>query len=86
MKKFLSYCATIVATAAVFTAIMYPKVEKYEEYIKTSEELLWMLEETCESFDCPWGDTVCETDVWCDYCDAREALGLDYLEHYSKVK
>lgn len=86
MKKFLSYCATVVATAAVFTAIMYPKIKKYEEYIRSSEELLWMLEETDEYHGINWGDTVCETDVWCDYCDAREALGLSYLEHYSKVK
>ena len=87
MKRDLTIMwGTLVASAVVCLSIVIPVIKAFEEYVRTSEELLWMLEETCESFDCPWGDTVCETDVWCDYCDAREALGLDYLEHYSKVK
>lgn len=58
--------------------------KSYKEYVRTSEELLMALEEICEQHDIHWGDTICETDQWSDYCKAREALGLKYLEHYSK--
>jgi hypothetical protein len=81
MKKILIIAA--IAVAGIIGANIYVK-SLYEEYIRTSEELLWMLEETCELNDTPWGDTICETDVWVDYCEARESLGLEYFEHYSK--
>lgn len=81
MKKILIIAA--IAVAGIFGANIYVK-HLYDEYIRTSEELLWMLEETCELNGTPWGDTVCETDQWSDYCEAREALGLRYLEHYSE--
>lgn len=81
MKKFMIIATIIVA--GIIGANIYVK-SLYEDYIKTSEELLWMIEEMCEQNNLPWGDTVCETDQWSDYCEAREALGLGYLEHYSK--
>ena len=81
MKKILIIAA--IAVAGIIGANIYVK-SLYEEYIRTSEELLWELEELCEQSDLPWGDTICETDVWEDYCEAREALGLKCLEHYSK--
>ena len=84
MKYGITIVAVVVATAVTgyFTTIAVEKA--YEEYIRTSEELLWTLEEMCEQNDLPWGDTICETDQWSDYCEAREALGLGYLKHYSK--
>lgn len=81
MKKFM-IIATIVV-AGIIGANIYVK-SLYDDYIRTSEELLWMVEEMCEQNDIPWGDTVCETDQWSDYCEVRNALGLGYLEHYSK--
>ena len=81
MKKIL--IIAVIATAGIIGANIYVK-SLYEDYIRTSEELLWMLEETCEQNGLPWGDTICETDVWEDYCEAREALGLEYFKHYSK--
>lgn len=81
MKKIL--IIAVIATAGIIGANIYVKT-LYEEYIRTSEELLWTLEEMCEQHDIPWGDTICETDVWEDYCEARESLGLEYFEHYSK--
>ena len=69
---------------AVIIAVFATSMHAYQMYIKTSEELLLTLEEMCEQNDIPWGDTVCETDVWEEYCEAREALGLEYLEHFSK--
>lgn len=80
MKKIL---IAVIATVGIIGANSYVKT-LYEEYIRTSEELLWMIEEMCEQNDIPWGDTVCETDQWSDYCEARKALGLGYLKHYSK--
>ena len=82
MKKY-----TLVVIATIISMLLMgavPANKLYINYIKTSEELLWMLEEMCESNDLPWGDTVCETDAWSNYCEARENLGLDYLKHYSK--
>lgn len=79
MKKVLIIIITVIVAMSCTAPVIL-----YKNYIKASEELLWMIEEMCEQNDIPWGDTVCETDVWEDYCDAREALGLGYLEHYSK--
>lgn len=81
MKKFL-IVAAIVAVGIVGCNIYVKSL--YDEYIRTSEELLLTLEEMCEQNDLPWGDTICETDQWSDYCEARKALGLKYFEHYSK--
>lgn len=79
MKRlFIIIVAIIVAMSCTSSVVLY------HNYIKASEELLWTLEETCEQNDLPWGDTICETDQWTDYCEAREALGLKCLEHYSK--
>lgn len=80
MKKFLIITAIVVV--GIISANIYVK-SLYENYIRTSEELLWELEEMCESHDIDWGDTVCEGDVWENYIDARKALGLGYFEHYS---
>lgn len=81
MKK-ISIIATI-AVAGIIGANIYVK-SLYEDYIRTSEELLWELEEMCEQHDIPWGDTVCEGDNWSDYCEARKSLGLNYFKHYSE--
>lgn len=81
MKKIL-IIATI-AVAGIIGANIYVK-SLYEDYIRTSEELLWELEEMCEQHDIPWGDTICETDMWEDYCEARKNLGLGYFKHYSE--
>lgn len=81
MKKVL-IIATIVV-AGIIGANIYVK-SLYEDYIRTSEELLWELEEMCEQHDIPWGDTVCEGDAWDEYCEARKNLGLDYFKHYSE--
>ena len=84
MKYGITIIAMVVAIVVTgyFTTIAVENA--YEEYVRTSEELLWTLEEMCEQNNLPWGDTICETDQWSDYCEAREALGLGYLEHYSK--
>ena len=81
MKKIL-IIATI-AVAGIIGANIYVK-SLYEDYIRTSEELLWELEEMCEQHNIPWGDTVCEGNTWEEYCEARKALGLGYFEHHSK--
>lgn len=79
MKKILIILITVIVAMSCVTPVAL-----YQRYIRTSEELLWTLEEMCEQNDLPWGDTICETDVWEDYCEAREDLGLKYFEHYSK--
>lgn len=84
MKYGIAFLAMIVAVIVTGYCTTVAVENAYEEYVRTSEELLWMLEETCELNGTPWGDTVCETDQWSDYCEAREALGLGYLEHYSE--
>jgi hypothetical protein len=84
MKFGISIIAMVVAIVATGYSTTVAVQKAYEEYVRTSEELLMALEEMCEQNDLPWGDTICETDVWEDYCEAREALGLGYLEHYSK--
>lgn len=81
MKKILIIAA--IAVAGIVGCNIYVK-SLYEEYIRTSEELLMEVEEMCDYHDIPWGDTVCEGNTWEEYCDARKALGLGYLEHYSK--
>ena len=81
MKKILIIAA--IAVVGIIGANIYVK-SLYVNYIKTSEELLWTLEEMCEQNDLPWGDTICETDQWSDYCEARKNLGLNYLKHYSE--
>lgn len=81
MKKFIIVATLVII--GIISANIYVK-SLYRTYIRTSEELLWNLEEMCELNDIPWSDTICETDAWANYCDAREALGLGYLEHYSK--
>lgn len=81
MEKFLFAC--VVALLSAFTTVML-MLSSVSEYVKTTEELLKVTEEMCEYNDIPWGDTICETDVWEDYCEARKSLGLNYLRHYSK--
>lgn len=81
MKKFLIIAA--IAVVGIISANIYVK-SLYEDYIRTSEELLMEIEEMCDYHDIPWGDTVCEGDNWSDYCEARKALGLGYFKHYSK--
>lgn len=78
MKKVLIIIVTVIVAMSCTAPVIL-----YKNYIKASEELLWMIEEMCEQNDIPWGDTVCETDMWVDYCDAREALGIGYLKHHS---
>jgi hypothetical protein len=82
MKKVL-IVAAVIAVAGIIGANICVKF-LYEDYIRTSEELLWELEEMCEYHNIDWGDTVCEGDNWSNYCEARKALGLGYLKHYSK--
>lgn len=84
MKFGISIIAMVVAIIATGYSTTVAVQKAYEEYVRTSEELLMALEEMCEQNDLPWGDTICETDQWSDYCEAREALGLEYLDHYSK--
>lgn len=60
------------------------KERLYMEYIRTSEKLLWELEELCESEGIYWGDTVVEGDTFDEYLEARESLGLGYFKHYSE--
>lgn len=79
MKKVLIIIVTVIVAMSCVTPVAL-----YQRYIKTSEELLWTLEEMCEQNDLHWGDTICETDVWVDYCEARKNLGLDYFKHYSE--
>lgn len=86
MKSFLTFLAGFVVATILAAACISSMMDRYENYIHTSEELLWELEEMCDYHELDWGDTVCEGENWCNYCDAREELGLDYLEHYSKVK
>ena len=81
MKKILIIAA--IAGVGIIGANIYVK-SLYENYIRTSEKLLWELEEMCEYHNIDWGDTICEGDTWFNYCEARKALGLRYLEHYSK--
>lgn len=81
MKKFI--IIAIFAIVGIIGANIYVK-SLYENYIRTSEELLWDLEAMCEEHNIDWGDTICETDAWSNYCDARKNLGLEYLKHHSK--
>lgn len=79
---------SIIAILASIIAIGYStSVQKfYKEYVRTSEELLWELEEICEQHDIHWGDTICEGCTWEEYTDARNNLGLGELEYYGNVK
>lgn len=79
---------SVIAILASIIAIGYSaSVQKnYKEYVRTSEELLWELEEICEQHDIPWGDTICEGCIWEDYNSARVNLGLGELEYYGNVK
>lgn len=82
MKKYLFVVVITIVCTLLISAVSATIL--YGNYIRTSEELLWNLEEMCELNDIPWGDTVCETDAWSNYCDAREDLGLGYLVHHSE--
>lgn len=79
---------SIIAILASIIAIGYStSVQKfYKEYVRTSEELLWELEEICEQHDIHWGDTICEGCTWEEYTEARSNLGLGELEYYGNVK
>lgn len=79
MKKIVFIIVAVIVAMSCTSSVVL-----YKNYIKASEELLWELEELCEYHNIDWGDTVCEGDNWSNYCEAREALGLEYLEHYSK--
>lgn len=79
MKRFI-----IVLIAVIVAMSCTSSVVLYKNYIKASEELLWALEEMCEQNNLPWGDTICETDQWSNYCEARKNLGLNYFKHYSE--
>ena len=82
MKKYLFIVVTTIVCTLSISAV--PATILYENYIKTSEELLWDLEAMCEEHNIDWGDTICETDTWSNYCDARKNLGLEYLKQHSK--
>lgn len=80
MRKYLSYCLAIVASSIATMAVVNYRIQKYDEYVRTSEELLHELETLCVNHDICWDDTVCEGDTWCDYIDARMDLGIGYFE------
>lgn len=84
----MKYTISILAIVASIIAMLYSTsvAKKYQEYIRTSEELLMDLEEICEINDIPWGDTICEGDSWSDYTDARINLGLGELPYYEDIK
>ena len=66
MKFGISIIAMVVAIIATGYSTTVAVQKAYEEYVRTSEELLMALEEMCEQNDLHWGDTICETDVWED--------------------
>lgn len=80
MKKYILVVITIIVSILLTSCVTATHL--YEQYIKTSEELLWELEELCEQHDIPWGDTVCEGDNWSNYIEARHNLGLGNLKYY----
>lgn len=88
MKKILSYVITAVVSS-VITVIICDSViesrinESYKDYIEASDLLLHEVEHMCLYHDIHWGDTVCEGDTWCNFLDARFALGLgDFTFEY----
>lgn len=85
MRNVIYAVATILSIMAIGYLSSRAVEKAYEDYIRTSEELLWMLEEICEQNGMPWGDTVCETDVWADYTEARHTLGLGDLPYYGDL-
>ena len=86
MKKIIIVVAILVAIIATGYGSAVAVHKAYQEYVKTSEELLWELEEICEQHDIPWGDTICEGCIWEEYTDARNNLGLGELRYYGDVK
>lgn len=84
MKHIISILAIIASIGAMLYSTSVEK--KYQEYIRTSEELLMDLERICEINDIPWGDTICEGDSWEDYTNARFNLELGELPYYEDVK
>lgn len=85
MKTAITIIITAIASScATYYAVLEELKDKYNNYISSSEELLWEIEEMCNYHNICWGDTVCEGNNWDDYCDARESLGLDFLVHWSK--
>ena len=86
MKKIIIVVAILVAIIATGYGSAVAVHKAYQEYVRTSEELLWELEEICEQHDIPWGDTICEGCTWEEYTDARNNLGLGELRYYGDVK
>lgn len=86
MKKIIIVVAILVAIIATGYGSAVAVNKAYQEYVRTSEELLWELERMCEQNGLPWGDTICEGCIWEDYNSARVNLGLGELEYYGNVK
>ena len=87
MKTFITILATATVTTIISGFLTSLAFENYyEEYHEATDNLLMMLEETDELNGIPWGDTICETDVWEEFCEAREKIGLGYLDYYGNVK
>lgn len=85
MKTFITILATATVTTLISGFLISLAFENYyKEYHNATDKLLNLLEETDELNDIPWGDTVCETDVWENFCETREKVGLGYLEYYGK--
>lgn len=85
MKTFITILTTAIVTTIISGLLVSLAFERYyEDYNKATDRLLNLLEETDELNDIPWGDTVCETNAWADFCEAREKVGLGYLEYYGK--
>lgn len=83
--KLFTYIAILISVALITFGVAKDVLyHKYENYIKTSEELLWEIEEMCEYHNIDWGDTVCEGNALDEYNTARESLGLKYLVHWSE--
>lgn len=82
---------TIILTAILSISATYyitskELKESYEEYISTSEKLLWEIEEFNEDNELYWGDTICEGDNWANFNDCRRSLGIGTLPYYKDVK
>ena len=85
MKTFITILTTAIVTTIISGFLISLAFENYyEDYNKATDRLLNLLEETDELNDIPWGDTICETDTWEEFCEAREKVGLGYLEYYGK--
>lgn len=83
MKDILAYGAVALGAAAFTWAVMLEnhckQMRQVETYIQKTDKLLEEVEFMCRDTELSWGETVCKSNTWDEFLNARFDIDLGDL-------